>query len=46
MDGHILPERLLFCDCGVVNPTDVLDFVIDNRTQKRMNNDSKGVTKV
>ncbi len=30
MDGHILPESRLFRDCGVVNPTDVLDFVIDN----------------
>ncbi len=30
IDGHVLPERCLFSDCGVVNPTDVLDFVIDN----------------
>ncbi len=26
LDGHVLPEKRLLWSCGVVRPTDVLDF--------------------
>lgn len=39
MDDHIQPERRLFCDVKIVNPTDVLGFVIENNTEHDIYNE-------